>query len=221
MKRKIDSSLVVLGVLLVVAVIVTMLCGCGAQKAEAPQPTAPAPVEADPAAEAIAAYREVLKAAPALEGEHPELEDLTFGYEENIAKFGMHYDLFAVIDVNKDGIPELIAMTFVNKKWTPVSVFTFRDGKAVLLKDPADPESHATFEQMSTASGDYALYLCKADHIHSVWGGDTPIGYQEENHACALVGNGFETAECSLGAGQGAYFPDIAVANTEANRAAM
>ncbi len=96
-------------------------------------------------------------------------------------------------------------------------------GKAVLLKDPINTDSQVTFEQMSTASGSYSLYICKDNHIHNVWSGDTPVGYQEENYAYVLTDTGLTAVECSAVAGEGntARFAELAVQNTETNRNAM
>lgn len=232
MKRKHNPSMLLLsGILVTIAIATSVLSGCNAKNPGNPQSTAqtvPAPADVNIKSKAISAYQALLSECPALEGEHTELEDASFGYDENLAKFGKHYDSFAISDLNHDGIPELIAMTIVNNRWTPVSVFTYHDtpdGEIQLLKDPADPESHATFEQMSTASGEYIFYICKDNHIHNLWSGQTPIGYQEENHAYVFTGNGLEATDCSLGAGGNVdsgdiafRFSDTAVKNTEANR---
>lgn len=228
MKRKHDSSGLVLAVLLVIAVFVSQLNGCGNQPPKEPQlvpETVTSPAEMDVKTKAVSVFQELLRTYPALEGEHPELEDPSFGYEENLAKFGQHYDWFMLSDLNRDDVPELIVMTVINKRWTPVSVFRYdaSTGEAVLLKAPADPGSQATFEQMSTAGGAYSLYICKDNHIHSLWGGDTPVGYQEENCAYVLTGNGLEAVECGATAGEGnsARFAELALQNTEANRNAI
>lgn len=233
-------------VLLVTALTALVLGGCGSQKQNEPQTvpettveaptqtTEPAaeqnvkPVERTPGEMALLAYQELLKSNPALEGTHDELNDLTFGYEENLAKFGNHYDYFAIRDLNHDGIPELFAVTVINNRWTPVSVFTYDagvsgQGQIVLLKDPMEPSSHATFEQMSTAGGAYTLYICPDNHIHNVWGGDTPIGYQEENNAYILNGTELVLTACSLGANEdtGSRETIFDYENTESGRNAI
>lgn len=173
-------------------------------------------------AEALSAYRSILKAAPAIAGEHAELADASFGYEQNQEKFGNHYDQFALSDIDQDGIPELIALSTVNFRWTPVSVYTYKGGTAVLLKDPANASAHGTFEQMSTANGAYTTYICEANHIHSVWRGTTPIGEMEENYAYKLEGTALAFAECTAGENEHTvYFSSIAKANTEENLSAM
>ena len=201
-----DKHLLLIYVLLAAAV----LAGCGR--------SAPLkPVESGQAA-ALSAYRDILKAAPAIAGEHAELTDASFGYEQNQEKFGSHYDQFALSDIDQDGIPELIALSTVNFRWTPVSVYTYKDGTAVLLKDPVNTDAHGTFEQMSTANGAYLTYICEANHIHSVWRGSTPIGDMEENSAYKLEGTTLTPTECSVGENEHTvYFSSIAKANTEEN----
>lgn len=160
-------------------------------------------------------YQEILKAAPAMEGEHAELEDASFGYEQNLEKFGPHYDWFALADINQDGTPELLAQSVVNFRWTPISVYTYIDGNAVLLKDPLNPEAHGTFEQMSTAGGAYNLYICANHHVHNVWRGMTPVGEMEENQAYVLTGTILTATDCVLGENENnnTYFSDIAKPN--------
>lgn len=172
--------------------------------------------EKDPLKEALAAYRDILKAAPAIEGDCPDLSDASFDYEENLSMFGNHFDRFLIYDINQDGIPELIAESVVNFRWKPISVFTYADGKAVLLKDPLSPESHGTFEQRSTASGSYEIYLCGKHHIHSVWKGETVMGIMEENASYAIEGTEVIPAECDESE-YDVVFSDVALKNTGEN----
>lgn len=172
---------------------------------------------------ALAAYQEILKAAPAIEGEHAELADASFDYDQNVTLFGSHYELFALYDINQDEIPELLALSTVNFRWTPVSVYTYADGEAVLLKDPLDTEAHGTFEQRSTANGAYIIYICEENHIHSVWYGTNPAGEaEEENRAYALEGTALAAIDCTAGESENTvYYYDIAKANTAENTDAM
>lgn len=171
---------------------------------------------------ALLAYQEILNAAPALEGDHAELADASFDYDQNLRLFGKHYELFALFDINQDEIPELIALSTVNFRWTPLSVYTYADGEAVLLKERSDTEAHATFEQRSTANGAYITYLCEENHIHSVWRGTTPVGEAEENSAYALDGTTLTAVDCTAGETENTiYFHDIAKENTPENIAAL
>lgn len=177
---------------------------------------------AAPQDKALQAYREILKAAPAIAGEHPELLDATFTDVQNKEKFGEHYDQFALADLNRDGTPELIASTVINFRWIPISVFTYADGKAVLLKDPAEEAVHGTFEQSSVANGAYENYICEENHFHSVWRGATPVGEMEENRAYALNGTVLTAVDCVGSTGEkNVSFADIAKTNTAENVAEM
>lgn len=260
MKRKHNPSvLLMFKTFVTIAIAASVLSGCNMQHRKDSQstiePITTTPtnvIEADvntdtkyetPQSKAISSYQNLLQSFPAIEGEPEELNDMAFGYDENLAKFGNHYDYFAISDLNNDSIPELIAMTIINNRWTPVSIFTYYTNQdnnkestsndvndninqeIILLKDSLDPESHATFEQMSTASGAYDLYICKENHIHNVWSGNTPVGYQEENHAYILNGITLESVECRLGVGGKIdsndiviHFSDLANKNTEENR---
>ena len=191
--------------------LAAVLCGCATAPAVAP--------DEDVSADALSAYQEILKSAPAIEGEHEELMDASFDYEQSFEMFGKHYDMFAIADINQDGIPELIAMTTVNFRWAPISVYTYADGSAVLLKDPLDEGAHGTFEQQSTANGAYITYICKDNHIHSVWRGTDPAGNAaEENHSYALEGTTLVATDCTVGESENTvYFSDIAMANTAEN----
>ena len=196
--------------ILLVFILATLLGGCGK-------------AATDETHKALIAYQEILKAAPAIEGEHIELEDASFGYDQNIERFGNHYEVFALLDINKDEIPELMALSVVNFRWTPTSVYTFVDGKAILLKDQTDLEAHGTFEQRSTANGGYITYICEENHIHSVWRGTNPMGeVEEENHAYVMEGTNLITVDCGIGENENSiYFYDIAKANTAENVDAM
>ena len=198
-----------------------ILAGCGLSHSKGPAEntqTGSNEVSAkeDLKAQALSAYLEILKAAPAIDGEQPELADASFGYEQNQQKFGKHYDLFALSDLNQDGIPELIALSTVNFRWTPVSVFTYAEGNVLLLKDPLNTEAHGTFEQMSTANGAYSTYICDQNHIHSVWRGTNPFGgEEEENNAYSLAGTTLTKTDCTSGENEKTvYFYDIAKVNT-------
>lgn len=247
MKRRIHKSMVFCLVLVMLAVFCTG-CGKAPAKTESTQPTIQPTVESTetletnaeenaftetteaadtPAQKAMLLYAQLLEAYPAILDQDVEiLGDLSFGYDDNMARFGKHYDYFAVLDLNQDGIPELIAYTIVNHGWTPVSVFQYEESEneVQLLQDPLDPESHATFECMSTAGGAYRFYICKDNHLHSSWSGDTPIGFQEENHAYVLTSDGLAVVDCAISSNTGdesdilIYLWDVMGMNDEATR---
>lgn len=210
-----------IAILLCVFSLLTVLCACGSSSAEAPSETPEAESETPPSdtENALNAYRDILSAAPAVEGSPDEWADASFGYEQNREAFGDHYELFALADLSRDGVPELIAQRTVNFRWTSLSVFTYANGEAVWLKNPSDTNGHATFEQNSAANGAYVTYFCENGHIHSVWRGADPFGNAlEENHAYAQDGTALIEVECSIGEGENTVdFYDIAMANTPEN----
>lgn len=177
--------------------------------------------ELDLQAKALSAYQAILEASPALEGDHEELYDASFNYEQNLDMFGNHYDQFVLMDLNQDDVPELIALTVVNSRWTPVSVYTYAEF-GILISNPVDPFSEVTFEQNASASGAYNIYFCEEGHIHSVWKGDTPVGEVEENSAYALEGTTFVLKDCLAGENESTvYFSDVAKTNSAENRAGI
>ena len=195
-----------------------LLFGCGTQSVEPSEE-----VENDPATEALAAYHGILKAAPALEGEHEELQDASFGIEQNRERFGNHYDMFAVVDINQDGVPELIAQTVINFRWTVLSVYSYMDGEAVLLRDSRYSPENGSIDQMSTANGAYTTYLCEEQHIHSVWSGADPFGEElEENIAWAMEGATLTEVPCTETENDNVvYFYEIAQVNNAENADAL
>lgn len=213
MKSRIYKSIT----LCIVPVMLAAICaGCG-KKPEKSEPTQPivqpttqttqaTQPALTPAEKAMAMYKELLETYPTIVPDHIEtLDDRTFGYDENLSQFGMHYDFFSIADLDMDGVPELIASTVINTAWAPVSVFEYNafENQLYLLKDPLDPESHATFEQMSTAGGAFNVYVCKNGHLHSNWGGDTPVGYQEDDYAYVLTDDGLVVVDCAYGGFRG------------------
>lgn len=205
-----------------------LFSSCGiSPSAESTQDT-PAGNEADEPkqdelANALSVYRELLQAAPAVEGWHEEFSDASFDYDENLKQFGEHYDAFTLFDIDRDGVPELLALTTVNFRWTPLSVFTCADGEAVLLKDPLDAAAHGTFEQRSTANGAYYTYICEENHLHNVWRGTNPMGEEEEeNRAYELKGTVLSAVDCTLGENENTVsFSDVAEMNTAEATEAM
>lgn len=174
--------------------------------------------------EELFAYQEILRNAPAIEGEHSELEDAGFGYEENMEQFGKHLDYFTILDINEDGTKELIATTIINFRWAPISIYTCVDGSAVLLNEPAGVEEpvgetgYCTLSQCSTANGAYYNYICEENHFHSVWSGN-PIGEpMVEDKAFVIEGTILMETECSVRESENAtYFSELFQSNVAEN----
>lgn len=170
----------------------------------------------DTVSAALDAYRTILATNPAIEGDPEILYDASFSYEDNYAMFGNHYDHFAIMDINQDEMPELIALTVVNFRWTPISIFTYKDGDTVLLKSPQEEWVEGTFDQCSTANGAYTLYICPSHHIHNVWSGADPMGeLLEDNYAYEMNGTTLTLVDCCEGSE--VFFYDISHANVPEN----
>ncbi len=170
----------------------------------------------DTVSAALNAYKGILATNPAMEGDPEVLYDAAFSYDDNYAMFGEHIDCFAIMDINCDEMPELIAMTKINFRWTIASIFTYVDGDTVRLKDPYNEWVEGTFDQCSTANGAYDLYICPEHHIHNVWSGANPMGeLEEENQAYEL--NGMTLIPVGCTAGPAVSFGDIAEANRPEN----
>lgn len=100
-------------------------------------------------------------------------------YESN---YKMNYDVtstnpeskntvynFMLVDLDKDGVPELIGVHYNNAKSTVISVFTYKNGKIVKLK---------SLNGISTAQGYYTSFVCKQRHFHlNYYGGFTGYDY--------------------------------------------
>lgn len=187
------------------------------------QDTQPENAASDVEAEALQAYQDILRSAPVMKGDLSDLYDLSFGYDDNIEKFGEHYDSFALADLNKDGIPELITVSTINVRWNVANVFTYADGKATLIANTVNNDFVATFNQNSGANGAYLLFICDENHIHNYWSGTDPIGEPvDENYAYTLAGTSLEMVDCSISGGDTVtYYNDIGLVNSEENVAAI
>ena len=205
--------------------VVMMLGGCGKSNKNGEKnpdftPTVTVTEEVkSPKEQALSAYKVMLAKAPGVAGAEEILADLTFGYDDNMAMFGEHIDRYAFYDIDLDGIPELITMSVVNNRWTPISIYTYADGKVVLLKSPLEPGAHGTFEQISMSNGSYILFFCEENHIHNLWRGEDPFGNPaEENYAYVMKGTDLETVDCALtdmtDRVKPVYFSDISEKNT-------
>lgn len=196
---------------------VISILGCGMESSDEPNE------EEQQTTDELLAYQEILRAAPAIDGEDSRLEDASFDYDQNMELFGNHYDLFAIYDINQDEVSELIALSTVNFRWSIVSVYTLVDGDVVLLKSQSDVNTFGSFEQNSTANGAYITYICEKNHIHSVWRGTNPVGEAvEENYAYALEEAALNIVDCAIGESDNAInFYDIAKPNTAENVDAM
>lgn len=174
--------------------------------------------EGDPV---LAAYQALLDSQPAISRDNDELYDASFDYDKNMELYGDHIDFYALYDIDMDDVPELITLTLINFRWTPVSIYTYQDGEVVLVQNPDEPRAHGTFEQQCTANGGYITYICSECHIHSTWVGTDPMdNYAEEDSAYDLVRGELIPVQCPVGrSGVLIYFSDLAAVNGDADLA--
>lgn len=183
--------------------VATLVCGCSVSPSMDTTKDTQETVDTQVAgsADVMMAYRAILEASPAIEGEPDEIYDAGFSEEDNLAMFGDHIDDFALADLNQDGIPELLTLSTINFRWVPLSIYTYTDGKAVLVE---------TFDQCSTANGYYTSFVCEENHLHTLWTGN-PFGEtMTENTAYVFDGTAFTMVDCSIQDADFTYYSNTA-----------
>lgn len=78
---------------------------------------------------------------------------------------------FMLVDLDKNGIPELVGIHYENARYALIYAFTYKNGEVKKIKE---------FSAVSTAQGRYDSYICKQRHFHLNYEGGF-VGY---NH-CA------------------------------------
>lgn len=86
---------------------------------------------------------------------------------------------FAVLDMDKNGVPELISWHPVTYKTDTIYVYTYKNGKVKKVKNPA-------ISICSQAWGWYNVSFCKKGHIHTKWNG----GWMGENETVYILKSG-------------------------------
>lgn len=74
---------------------------------------------------------------------------------------------FMLVDIDKNGIPEMIGIHYENAKYALITVYTYKNGKVKKIK---------TFDAISTAQGRYDSFICKQRHFHLDYNGGF-VGY--------------------------------------------
>ena len=76
-------------------------------------------------------------------------------------------DCFLVIDLDKNGVPELIVKHPIAYKDDEIYVYTYKKGKVVQIKDTNGKKGKAASINISCqANGRYTVYKCKKNHLH-------------------------------------------------------
>ncbi len=85
---------------------------------------------------------------------------------------------FFLHKVDADTVPELFTLTKVNFRCFIIRIFTYKSGQVQLYKLSSGED--AEFYDSAVACGSYHFFICKKNHIHNVWSGNTPIGFEEK-----------------------------------------
>lgn len=81
-------------------------------------------------------------------------------------------DSFILADLDRDGVPELIASHPMSWKWSEIYVYTYKSGKVVQIKGVDGKKGKAAaISANSQANGFYEVYRCKQKHLHVAYSG--------------------------------------------------
>lgn len=87
-------------------------------------------------------------------------------------------DSFLIVDLDKNGIPELVVNHPYSYKSDHIYVYTYRAGKIVQIKDTNGEKGELAGINISCqANGWYSVYKCKKNHLHVNWSGGM-FGYE-------------------------------------------
>lgn len=85
-------------------------------------------------------------------------------------------DYFLLVDLNKDGSPELVCRHPLGYKQDMLYIYTIRNGKVKLVKGAADSDG---INISVNAAGRFEVYGCQAGHLHVNWFGGW-IGHENK-----------------------------------------
>lgn len=81
-------------------------------------------------------------------------------------------DRFMLVDLDKNGVPELIVTHPIAWKDDVIYVYTYKSGKVVQVKDMDGRVGELAAVSISCqASGRYEVYKCEKKHLHVIWNG--------------------------------------------------
>ncbi len=77
-----------------------------------------------------------------------------------------------IVDLDKNGVPELVVTHPVAYKEDNIYVYTYKSGKVAQVKDVYGRKGElAAISINCQASGRYEVYKCKKKHLHVIWNG--------------------------------------------------
>lgn len=81
---------------------------------------------------------------------------------------------FMLVDLDKNGVPELVTLYNMAYKQSRLHIFTYKKGKVIPVKDSNG--NIASIDVSTNAAGYYKIYKCKKKHLHVEWNGGN-LGY--------------------------------------------
>lgn len=99
-------------------------------------------------------------------------------FEKNNKESYKKVDSFLIVDLDKNGIPELVVKHPHSYKSDFIYVYTYKTGKIVQIRDANGKKGEwANINISCQANGWYSVYKCKANHLHVNWSGGM-FGYE-------------------------------------------
>lgn len=81
-------------------------------------------------------------------------------------------DRFMIVDLDKNGVPELVVTHPVAYKSDNIYVYMYKSGKVAQAKDTFGRKGETAAVSINCqASGWYGVYKCRKKHLHVVWNG--------------------------------------------------
>lgn len=116
-------------------------------------------------ASAVKAYASLLKKNPS---KYKEIGSQYYDASFKLPDLS-YLDSFFLYDLDKNGVPELFTITYVNARWEIIRVYTWKNNKvrSYIFSNGAE----AVFNNCHTANGAYSFSICKKGHIHNVFSG--------------------------------------------------
>lgn len=97
--------------------------------------------------------------------EHPSVIYEQFDDASFSADDVSYINWYALYDIDKDTVPELLTMTEVNIRWEIINIYKISDGQVIPYT--FDDGTNVTFDNCHVANGVYYFDICSEGHIHN------------------------------------------------------
>lgn len=95
---------------------------------------------------------------------------------------------FFVVDLDKNGIPDLVTVHPMGWKYERLYIFTYKNGKVIKVNDNTGKN---IIEMSHVANGMCWAYVCNKNHLHKGWNGLNPINTSAaSNELVYMIKNG-------------------------------